>query len=149
MDSVCAGGASEVTVTDCVCAASCTSKCKIGAVPESTASFCSCAANPAFSTLTVYSPSGTASKWNSPSAFVFVFWVYSESSAFNTTSTPGIGRCCGSCTIPRTVPNTVANTPAANTSPPASDTNMRLPINLILSIGLLSGKTPQRAHRPA
>src|SRR6202795_2395428 len=139
-DSSCAGGASEVTVTVCACFATFNSICRIGAVPESTASFSSCPPKSALLTVMRYSPIGTESKWNSPSALVRAVRVNCEFSAFNTTSASAIGRCCASCTIPRTVANTVAsNTPPHNSREPNKN-EIRRAISLLHKNANRSGR---------
>src|SRR5215469_3223588 len=62
---------------------------------------------------TVYSPTGTTSKWNSPSELVCMLWVNSELRALITTVMHGTGRCCGSWTMPWMLPKIVAKAPAA------------------------------------
>src|SRR6266566_1878007 len=62
MDSSCAGPESAETVIDSVWEPSFSSKCKMGAVPESTAMVCPSLAKEAAEAVTRYSPSGTAAK---------------------------------------------------------------------------------------
>src|SRR5215472_5736878 len=95
-------------------------------------------------TETVYSPSGTASKWNSPPEFVCVLCVNSELRALRITVMPGTGRCCGSCTMPRTLPKIVAKAPAV-----ANRKTGRTPIRRIFLLqrpnGLVRGQNVRGA----
>src|SRR5215831_3324101 len=104
--------ASAETVIVCFSEGRRSSRCRIGVVAESTVMVCSSVTKVASETETVYSPSGTASKWNSPSEFVCALCVNSELRALRITVMPGTGRCCGSCTMPRTLPKIVAAAPA-------------------------------------
>ena len=63
--------------------------------------------------MAVYWPSGTAENSKMPSALVVEFTLKAELLAFSVTCAPAIGRCCGSCTMPRTEPKIVASRVAA------------------------------------
>ncbi len=76
--------------------------------PEPRTIFCSSDAKPANSTVTRYSPSGTASKRNSPASLLLAVFVQAESAACNVICAPCTGRCCGSWIRPLTVPKMVA-----------------------------------------
>src|SRR6516164_3506219 len=104
--------ASAETVIVCFSEGRRSSRCRIGVVAESTVIVCSSVTKVASETETVYSPSGTASKWNSPPEFVCALCVNSELRALRITVMPGTGRCCGSCTMPRTLPKSVPAAPA-------------------------------------
>src|SRR5260370_37527863 len=75
---------------------------------------CAWREKPSLVTFTVYSPSGTACRRNSPALSVVMVCCQSDETDLMVTTTPLIGRCWGSCTTPRTFPKMDADADAAH-----------------------------------